>query len=157
MAGLFGEPVNRRPTLRRLRRARLFATKPQVQENLSAKTGGGVEYYIMNGPGARRQKSLVPFVETGYQCGHGQRGSRPNYRPARVVFHHDGGAPGAKKQKTQDGVANYVARLPDQEMPGYKSDRAQAEKKVENRIQEPAGVLRGKRSGGFDGDHSQPD
>src|SRR5579864_41161 len=111
----------------------------------------------MNGAGARRKKGLVPLIKAGYERSHGQRDSCPYDGPARIVLHRNGSAPGAKKQDAQDSITNDVARFSDQEVPSQESDRVQTEKEVENRIQEPAGVLRGKRSGGFNRDYSQPD
>jgi len=111
----------------------------------------------MNGAGARRQKALVPLIEAGHESSHRQRDSSPYEGPARIVLHRNGSPPGTKKQDAQDGITNNVACFSDQEMPSQESDRVQTEKEVENRIQDPAGVLRGKRSGGFNRDYSQPD
>src|SRR5215469_11876411 len=111
----------------------------------------------MNGAGARRQKALVPLIEAGHERSHRQRDSSPYDGPARIVLHRDGSPPGTKKQDAQDGITNNVACFSDQEVPSQESDRVQTEKEVENRIQDPASVLRGKRSGGFDCDYSQPD
>lgn len=111
----------------------------------------------MNGAGARRQKALMPLIEAGHERSHRQRDSSPYDRPARTVPQRNGGPPGTKKQDAQDGITNNVASFSDQEVPSQESDRVQTEKEVENRIQDPAGVLRGKRSGGFNRDYSQPD
>ena len=111
----------------------------------------------MNGAGARRQKALVPLIEAGHESSHRQRDSSPYDGPARIVLHRNGSPPGTKKQDTQDGITNNVACFSDQEVPSQESDRVQTEKEVENRIQDPASVLRGKRSAGFNRDYSQPD
>lgn len=95
----------------------------------------------MNGAGARRQKALVPLIEAGHKSSHRQRDSCPYDGPARIVLHRNGSLPGTEKQDAQNGITNHVACFSDQEMPSQESDRVQPEKEVENRIQEPAGVL----------------
>ena len=99
----------------------------------------------------------MPLIQAGYQCGHEQSDSRPGNGPARIAEYGDSGAPGAKQQNTQDSVAEDVAGLPQHEMPHQKPDRVHPKKKVQERVQEPAGVLGREGTGGLDGDEPQPD
>lgn len=132
MAGFFGDSVNRRVGC--FRSAALFATEPEKQENLGAKTGRRVEHHVVNCTGARRQKCLVPLIEAGDERSHPQRDCCPYDGPARVVLQSNGGAPGTKKQDAQDSIANDVACFSYEEMPSHEPNRVQTEKEVENWI-----------------------
>ena len=66
------------------------------------------------------------------------------------------GAPGAEKQEAQYAVADDVAGLANEEVPVLEVVPVHAEKEMQDGIENPAGVVGGEISGGFDGDDDQP-
>ena len=99
----------------------------------------------------------MPFVEAGYNRGSQDGDGRPARRPFSVVHCGQSGAPGAEEQDAEDGVADDVASLANVEVPVIKSLPVHAEKKMQQGVENSAGVPGRQQGGGFDGDDDQPE
>src|SRR5258708_2245784 len=100
------------------------------------------EEHILHSARARGQNSLAPLVESGHESRAKDRNVCPAKSPFRVIHHRQSGSPGAKQQNTQNRVTDDVPALANIEMPVLKAEPVHAEEEMEDRIQNPAGVVR---------------
>ncbi len=98
----------------------------------------------------------MPLVKAGHKRGHQHGNTRPTDRPQRISRRREGLAPGPKRQEAQNAIADDVSALANVEVPNLEARPIQAEKKVQHRVENPAGVVGGKPRGRFDGNHDQP-
>jgi len=99
----------------------------------------------------------VPLVEAGDESGPENCDGRPARRPRHVAHRRQAGAPGAKKQDTQDAIANYMAGLADEEVPNLEPLPVHAEEKMQHGIKDAAGIAGGKQRRRFNGDEDEPE
>jgi len=106
--------------------------------------------------GSRWQKGLMPFVERGYQTGTGPGqccplqappGSNPGKR----------GAPRAEQKCADSEIADEVAAFAKQHVPAREPQWIQIEQKMEKRIKDLPGIVRGTEIARFHNDYSQAD
>ena len=98
----------------------------------------------------------MPLIETGDESCAKNCDGCPAQRPPRVG--HDGqrGTPGAEKKEAECGVTNDVTRLANVEVPVLEADPIHSEEEVQDRIENPAGVVGREIRSGFDGNNNQP-
>ena len=130
---------------------------PQKNNHLRSQTGASVENYILPASSSGWKEALVPFVETGDENGSKNCDRCPTRRPLRVVHRRQRRAPGAEEQNAQDGVADDVAGFADEEVPNFEMIPVHAKQKMQQRIENPAGVVRRKQGAGLDGDKNEPE
>src|SRR5258708_456802 len=114
----------------------------EKQKDLRPQSRARVQDDILYSARARRQKALVPLVETRYESRAKDRNVCPAKSPFRVIHHRQSGSPGAKKQKTQNRVTDDVPALANIEMPVLKAEPVHGEEEMQHRIQNPAGIVR---------------
>src|SRR5258708_30752509 len=83
----------------------------EKQKDLRPQSRARVQDDILYSARARRQKALVPLVETRYESRAKDRNVCPAKSPFRVIHHRQSGSPGAEKPKTQNSVNDEMARL----------------------------------------------
>jgi len=98
----------------------------------------------------------VPLVEAGHKRGSEERDGGPAQRPLRPADCWQRGSPGAKQQDTHDGIAYDVACFSNIEMPLLKMIPAETKEKMQQGIENPAGVIRGEECCGFNRDDNEP-
>jgi hypothetical protein len=130
---------------------------PQKNKHLRRKACARVESHVLPSSGPRRDKALVPLVETGYERGPQKSDGSPPQRPIRIVHRGQSCAPRAKKQDAQDGVADDVPSLAHVEVPILKAFPVEAEQKMQQRKKNSACIMSREQRAGFDGDDDQPE
>ncbi len=98
----------------------------------------------------------MPLVEAGYDCRSENRDHRPAQSPPNIVHCGQGRMPGAEKKNAQNAITDDVAGLANVEMPEFEARPIHAKKKMQDRIKDPAGVMRREPRGRFNGDHDEP-
>jgi len=115
-----------------------------------------VQYNIFDCSGSRRDESLMPLVQTRDQHRHKKSNHGPTQSPGRSPRQTQRRTPGAKKKKTQGKVTHEMPAFPDVMMHHLEACRIQTHEEVKQRIKKSAGVLGGKRVGGFDCNQRHP-
>jgi hypothetical protein len=100
----------------------------------------------------------MPFIKAGHDRGSKESDGRPTQHPTHVTSAHRGQscAPRAEKQNAEDGVADDVAPFANEEVPVFEVQVVQAEKVMQQRIQNSAGVGGGGEICGFDRNDDEP-
>jgi hypothetical protein len=129
---------------------------PKKNEELRSDSGTSVEDYIMNGPRARRDEALVPFVEACYQCRAQHSDVGPAERPTDTIRHRQSLTPRAKQQDAEQAIAEDVSAFADEEVPVLKLLPIQTKEVMQYGIENAAGVVSGQPIGRLDRDHDQP-
>jgi len=83
----------------------------------------------------------MPFVEAGDECGSKYGDARPAHRPPRISRDVYGFPPGTEQKKAQQTVAENVSAFADKKVPVLEAARIDAKQIVQQRIQNPAGVV----------------
>ena len=129
---------------------------PQQHKSLRSDPRTGVEDNVANTTCARGNKALVPFVQASYQGCTEHRDVRPAKSPSCASCDGQRLTPGAEQQDTEQAVPEYVAAFANEEVPMLEMLPVQAEQEMQQRIENPAGVVSGERRTGLDGDDDQP-
>ena len=129
----------------------------QEQQQLNADSGARVEHYVLPSSSARRQKALVPFVQARDQGGSEHCNASPSQSPLRIAARRQRLPPRSKKENTQQAVADDVPSFTDVEVPRFESGTINAKEKMNDRIKEPTGVVRGEIRRRFDRNDDQPE
>ena len=98
----------------------------------------------------------MPLIETGDKRGSENGDVGPSQRPFWMAEGGQSLAPGAKQKNAEQTVSEDVASLANVEMPMVEAGRVEAEKVVQQWIQNAAGVVRRKDCAGLDGNDNQP-
>ena len=99
----------------------------------------------------------MPLVEGGNESSAQERDGRPSRRPPHTGHRRQCGTPGAEEQDAQDGIPHDVAGLAYVKVPVFKALPIHAEKKVQDGVENEAGVMGRKECAGFDGDENKPE
>jgi hypothetical protein len=129
---------------------------PQKNQRLGRNACTCVQNYILPSPGSRRKKTLVPFVEAGYESRPQNRDGCPAGGPLGIRHRRQGDANRAEKQNAQGRIAYNMSALSNVEMPALEALPIQMKQEVQHWIENPAGVMRGKQRCRFDGNHDEP-
>lgn len=130
---------------------------PKENEDLSCDPSARIQNNVLPASGSRGNEALVPLVEAGYKCSTQHRDVRPARCPHGIGHCRQSCAPRAKKQNTQNAVTDNVSAFTNQEVPGFEALRIQAEKEMQQRIENPAGIGRRKHGSGFEGNDNEPE
>ena len=130
---------------------------PKENKELSRDPGARIQNNILPASGSGGNEALVPLVEAGHECRTEYRDVRPAWSPQGTGHCGQSCPPRSKKQNTQNAVTDNVSAFANQEVPGFKAHRIQAEKEMQQRIENPAGVGGREHGGGFKGDDNQPE
>src|SRR5258707_9224544 len=94
----------------------------EKQKDLRPQSRARVQDDILYSARARRQKALVPLVETGHESRAKDRNVCPAKSPFRVIHHRQSGSPGAKPQNTQHRLTDHLPPLPNKIMAAFESE-----------------------------------
>ena len=130
---------------------------PEEQQDLDADAGARVEDDVPHAAGARRQKALVPLVETGHQRGPQHCDIPPAEGPLGISEGGQGFSPRAEQKNAEQAVAEDVSALAHVEVPVLEVLRIDMpNRKCSSGIEKAAGVVGGEICGRFDRDDDQP-
>jgi hypothetical protein len=129
----------------------------QQEQQLNADSGASVEHHVLPSSSARRQKALVPFVESRDQCGSEYGEASPSQSPFGIAACRERLPPRPEKENTQQGIAYDVSCLSNKEVPRFESRAIDSKEKMDDRVKEPTRVVRGQVRRRFDGDDDQPE
>src|SRR5581483_10973434 len=124
--------------------SRLPPSSTHEQQHLRADSSTGIEYYVLPASRAGGQIALMPFVETGDEQGSKHRDPRPAQRPVRISALGQRVPPGAKQKNAEHGVSDNMPALANVVMPYLEPGVIDSEQEMQQRIEEAAGVMRGK-------------
>ncbi len=99
----------------------------------------------------------MPLVKTGDKRRHQHRDAGPAHRPQRISLCRESFAPGAKRQDTENAVADYVPTFADEKVPVFEALPIHAEEAMQERIENPAGIVGRQHGGGFNSDYNEPE
>lgn len=125
-------------------------------EDLSDDSGRSVENDVLPASGPRSKQALMPLIEAGYQQRAQYRDVGPAECPSLVGRSGQGFSPGAEEQDAEEAVAKHVSGLADQVVPGLEAGVIHSKEKMEQRVENLAGVVGRQVGAGFDGDDDQP-
>src|SRR4030081_3291594 len=117
--------------------------QPEKYEDLCGYPRARVEDNVMHRACARWDEALMPFIKAGHECSSKNRDARPAHGPLQIQVFRDGqrGAPRPEEQNAQNTVANDMACLAHVEVPMYEVSPVHSEKEVQQRVQNPAGIV----------------
>ena len=98
----------------------------------------------------------MPLVKAGNQSGSQQRHAGPAYGPLRITLRGERRVPGAEQEDAQQAVSENMATFADEKVDVLEAEMADSEKVVQQRIQNAAGIVRGKPRARFDRNDDQP-
>jgi len=129
----------------------------EKQSHLRHNAGAGVENYIAHGSGSRRQKALMPFIETGNEARPQYRNVGPPEGPFRSRRSGQSLSPGPEQKNTQQSVPDHVSRFPDEKVIRLKAGLVDPKQEMQNWIENAAGVLRREIRRRFDRNNDEPE